>query len=137
MPLSSKDNPYEPHKPLKAYEGSEASESHSESSEDHPKGESQDKPHKRSESHSESSERHSKRKASGSKMLRAKRPFISHVGGKRLIVNEGLVVASDNPSLKGLEHLFEEVEDDVERVERATANPGERRNVQISKAKKK
>ncbi len=68
------------------------------------------------------------------RVLRAKGGYILPAEGtsRPVIINGGALVLSDNPAIKGYEHLFEEVEqDDIERVERATANPGERRNVRI------
>ena len=54
------------------------------------------------------------------------------------VFQEGTSVADDDPVVKGREHLFETVEERHVRVrggvvERATAGPGEIRNVQIPK----
>ena len=62
------------------------------------------------------------------KVLTAIEPFF---WGKRF-VEQGEAVSSDDPVVKGREHLFREFT-----VESATASPGEKRNVTIPKTRKK
>lgn len=52
-------------------------------------------------------------------------------------VREGDVFADDAGQVKAAPDLFEDVNDHVERLERATANPGELRNTPIRTAEKK
>lgn len=59
--------------------------------------------------------------------LRARQAF--HAAGR--FVRRGAVLRSDDPVVKGREHLFRDVNDDLG-IEQATAAPGERRNVSIS-----
>ena len=48
--------------------------------------------------------------------------------GERRFIAEGEIVDSDDPAVKGREHLFAPLT-----VEKATANPGELRTVRIPK----
>jgi len=52
-------------------------------------------------------------------------------------VREGDVFSDDAPQVKAAPDLFEDVDDHIERLERATANPGELRNTPIRTAEKK
>ncbi len=62
---------------------------------------------------------------------RAKTSF--HVGRKKgekvgRLIGYGMILKDDDPLVKKYPHLFENVDDYVERVEQATAAPGEVRN---------
>ena len=69
-------------------------------------------------------------------VLRAKESFVAaqpnrKKGSTKKVVNAGELVMSDDPVVKGREDLFEAPEASIER---ATARPGERRQIVISEA---
>jgi len=69
--------------------------------------------------------------------LRCKEPFSADIKGVPRVVPAGQLLDSDDPIVKGREHLFEPVESFMasrvvevsESVETATAAPGEKRSV--------
>lgn len=74
-------------------------------------------------------------------IYRCKEPFRTTVNGVKRIVPAGELVEDSDPVFKGREHLFEAVDTYVSRrvagVERATAEPGEKRTVGRPRAAKK
>lgn len=68
---------------------------------------------------------------------RARTSFVLPVNGVKRAVTEGTIVPDGDPIVKLVPDLLEESDTYLERVERATANPGELRNVAISKPKGK
>lgn len=70
-------------------------------------------------------------------IMRCKTSFMTNVNGSRRMIRQGDLFSSDDPVVKGREALFDAVEDVVAKrtpksesvVERATAEPGERRSV--------
>lgn len=70
-------------------------------------------------------------------MLRCIESFATTTNGRNRVIREGNLVRDDDAIVEGREHLFETVEENVEGfrsrpepvVERATAEPGERRRV--------
>lgn len=73
-------------------------------------------------------------------IYRCKEPFRTTVNGAKRVVPAGELVEDTDPVFKGREHLFESVDTYVTRrdtrVERATAEPGEKRSVGRPVAKK-
>ena len=67
--------------------------------------------------------------------VRARTSFAVAAGGYPRVIAEGDVFSDDDPVVKGREAFFEPVDVFVERVERATANPGEVRDVVLGAAK--
>jgi hypothetical protein len=65
--------------------------------------------------------------------LRCKEPFAADIKGVPRVVPAGALVDSNDPVVKGREHLFEPVDAFMERrtadVEQATAAPGEKRSI--------
>ncbi len=70
-------------------------------------------------------------------MLRCIESFATTTNGRNRVIREGNLLPDDHELVAGREHLFETVEENVEGyrarpelvVERATAEPGERRRV--------
>lgn len=76
----------------------------------------------------------SRKEAADVAIYRCKEPFRTNVNGAKRVVPAGELVEDTDPVFKGREHLFEPVGDYVSRhgearVERATAEPGEKRSV--------
>ena len=67
--------------------------------------------------------------------VRARTSFAVPAGVFSRVVAEGDVFSDTDPVVKGREEFFEPVDVFVERVERATANPGEVREVVLGTAK--
>ncbi|MEU0458603.1 hypothetical protein ABZ322_37835 [Streptomyces sp. NPDC006129] len=65
--------------------------------------------------------------------LRCKKGFSAYVGGTPRVVRAGALVAEDDPIVNGRESLFESVDQHLAaratRVEQATADPGENRDL--------
>ncbi|GHH87820.1 hypothetical protein [Streptomyces capitiformicae] len=66
-------------------------------------------------------------------IYRCKEPFRTTVNGAKRVVPAGELIEDSDPVFKGREHLFQKVDDYVARhsptVERATAEPGEKRGL--------
>lgn len=71
-------------------------------------------------------------KADGGRLFAARQAFATNVNGETIVIQPGQVVDAGDPILKGREELFEEFVPKVrqykgQRVEQATAAPGEKR----------